>query len=421
MNEKGNVVGVAVSAVRGAQIGFAIPAEYVLSFLNGRISGSSVGTPYKDGAELKLPIQFELVDPLGRLKKIDAEVWSGNPGTPRFASATEPPPQPGDSPKKRYSLKYDKTATVQLDIPAPPLADAKQVYWLQPIVINGLNETRWLSASPAPARAPLERKPITLKYSPPVGGKQTAEMVSVGGFRIRAQDGEEGSLAMSFRTSLTEQFGDAEPQYFPLRLTYDRFSLTVTLDDKPLPGTAELRKGLTTIRLLGANIEMEKDGSVSTAKPDLEKVPASSRAMLAAISDQVLESLETLSVPLPEKKIEPLDVWKAQRNLLIGSAIVAVPAQAEIVYKYLGVQPHDGKTVALISIEGHVKGRRADGLNASGTVSGQASISTETGEVLQANMTVKADVDIVLSRKPAKAMGTLSVSIRRPAGLPEKR
>jgi hypothetical protein len=415
VDSEGNVIGIAVSVVRGAQIGFAIPAEYVVSFLNGRIGGSSVGTPYKDGGRLMLPVKLEMIDPLGRLKRVDVELWAGNPGPPRLASLSEPAPLPGDSAKQRYSMKYDKNPTVALDFPAPSLADAKQVYWIQPIIANGLNQTRWASALPAPARTPLERLPITLKYSPPIGGKQTAEMVSIGSFRIRNRDGEEFALATNFRTSLSAHFSEAEPRFFPMRLTYDRFSLSITLDDKPLPGTAELRKGLTAIRLLSANVEMDKDGSLSAAKPDLTQVPISSRAMLSDICDQVLESLEALSVPLPEKKVEALDTWKADRNLRIGSAIVAVPGRANIVYKYLGVQPLDGKTVALVSIEGHVKGRELEGLNASGSVVGQAFISTDTGEVVKANVTVKADVDIVLARKPAKAMGTLSVSIQRPA------
>jgi hypothetical protein len=418
---KGKVVGVAVSAVRNARIGFAIPAEHVVTFLNGRIIGSSVGTPYKDGVGLKLPITFELVDPLGRLKMVDTEIWAGNPGRPRPPGATEPAPLPGDSPKKRYSMQYAKTPTVTLDVPAPPLAGPQQVYWIRPVITNGRNETRWVTATSAPARPPLERKPITLKYRPPVGGQQTAELVSIGGFRVRDRFGEEKALSMILRTSFTEHFGEAEPQHFPMRLAYDRFTLTIRIDDKPLPGDADLRKMLADIRFLGAHVEMDRDGSVSSARPELARVPRASREALSDISDQVLQSLEALCVPLPEKKVEALETWKAQRNFMIGSGIIAVPAQADLVYQYLGVQPRGGRDVALIAIAGKVKGRRGDGLNAGGTVNGTAYVSAESGEVVQANATVRADVDVVLARRPAKAMGTLSVSITRPAAPPNKK
>lgn len=282
---KGNVIGVSVSAVRNAQIGFAIPADHVTTFLNGRIIGSGVGTPYKEAGQVKLPVTFELIDPLGRIKMVAFELWAGNPGAPRPASPKEPAPLPGDSPKKRYPMKYDKTAQVTLDAPAPTLGP-KQVYWIRPIITNGLNETRWVTATSAPARPPLERKAITLKYRPPTGGKQTAEMVSIGGFRIRDRDGEEHALSMDFRTTFTESFAPAEPKLFPMRLTYDRFSLTLKIDDKPLPGDADLRKMLADIRYLSANVEMDRDGSLSTGRADLSRAPKFSREALSDISDQ---------------------------------------------------------------------------------------------------------------------------------------
>jgi hypothetical protein len=257
-------------------------------------------------------------------------------------------------------------------VPAPPLASPNHVYLLQLVITSGLNQTRGVVALPSPARAPLERQPITLKYSPPSSGRQTAEMVSIGGFRIRDREVNEFSLSTNFRTTFTEQFADAEPRYFPVHLAYDRFSLSVTIDDKPIRTSADLRKGDERRALPGREC---RDGErrlrfQRQARP--RTVPSASRAMLSDIRDQMLESLDVLSVPLPDSKIEALQTGKAQRNLLIGSSVIAVPAQAHLIYKYLGVQPRDGKTVALVTIEGHVKGRRGDGLNAGGTVSGLA-------------------------------------------------
>jgi hypothetical protein len=246
-------------------------------------------------------------------------------------------------------------------------------------------------------------------------------MVSLGGFKIRNQKGEDHSLSVDFRTAFTEQFAEAEARVFPMRLTYDRFTLGLKVDDKPLPGDADIRKTLADIRFLAANVEMDKDGSVASAKADLTRVPKASQSDLDDISDQVLQSLEVLSIPLPEKKVEGKDTWKAQRTFLIGSAVMAVPAQADLVYTYLGVQQRDGREVALIGIDGRVKGRRGDGLNVGGTVTGTAFVATATGVVVQANATIKADLDFVFARQPAKAMGTLSVSIKRPAPPPEKK
>ena len=113
---------------------------------------------------------------------------------------------------------------------------------LQPIITNGLKETRWLAPVSRRTQGILERKPITLKYKPPVNGKQTAELVSQGGFKLRTEDGEEHSLAVDFRTAFSELFAAEDNKAFPMRLTYDRFSLSIKLDDKPLPGDADIQR-----------------------------------------------------------------------------------------------------------------------------------------------------------------------------------
>jgi len=58
---------------------FAIPASSVGTFLNGRIIGSSVGQAYTEGDKRGVPITFELIDPLSRIKKVEVEAWSGKP------------------------------------------------------------------------------------------------------------------------------------------------------------------------------------------------------------------------------------------------------------------------------------------------------------------------------------------------------
>lgn len=417
----GNVIGVAVSGVRGTQIGFAIPAEDIGFFLNGRVIGAGHEVPFKDAKGMKLPCWVDVVDPLGRLKKLELEFWAAAPGPYRPSTTTEPAAVAGDGPKTRQVLTTDRSARIIVEVALPALDDPKLTYWMRPIVTTGNGETRWLGAGPLRLVAPLERKPITLKYQPPVGGKQTAELTSGGGFRIRTEEGEEHSLSLDLRTAFTEKFAAAEAKAFPFRLTYDRFGLGIKVDNKPLPDEADIRKILNDVRFLAADVEMDKDGSVTKAKADLTAVPKGSREGLDSISDQILQSLEVLSVPLPDKKIEAKESWKARRNFLVGSSILSVPAQADVVYTYLGVGQRNGKEAAMIAITGKLQGRRGEGLDLGGSVRGTAWISTETGEVLYATAAVKADCDLTFAKKPAKAAGTLNVSIQRPAPAPEKK
>ncbi len=420
---KGNVVGVALSTVKGAHIGFAVASTAVGTFLNGRIIASSMDVPVKGKAadELLLPVTFELVDPLGRLKKVEVEVWTGNAGNARPSSPKEPAAQPGDSAVKKFDMNYDKKERVTLDVPVPTLTDpAKQVYWVRPIITNGRDETLWVTALPKKSQPPLERKPVTLHYKPPVSGKQTADLVSLGGFKIRTGDGDDLSLDMNLKVAISEQFAEPDTKVFPMRLLYDRFTLGVKLDGKPMKDNKDIEKILGDVRFLAADVAMDKDGSVSTGRADLAKVPKATREPLSDLSDQVLESLELLSIPLPDRKLEWGETWKAKRDFQIGSGVIAVAAQGELVYTYRGIQTRSGKEVVLVRIDGTVTGKRG-APDVGGKVSGSAVIDPETGVVIHADAVVKADVDFTMARKPAKAMGTLTVSVDRPAQAPEKK
>ena len=414
----GIVIGVAVSGVRGTTIGNAIPAEFVSRFLNGRVVGSGAEVPFKNGDQVMMELTFELVDPLGRLKGVDFELWAGNPGPVRPAALKEPAAQTGDSAKKRYQMPYEKKSSVTLAVTLPALGD-KQIYWMQPIITNGTGETRWANATIIPPKPPLDRRALTLKYKPPVNGTQTAQVVSNGDFRIRDGDGEQNSVGINQLSLVTETFSEETPKGFSARLSYDRFGLTINVDNKPIEKAAELRRMQTDIRFAAADLEIDRDGSVANTKADLNKVPRASRAMISDVGEQILQSVEMLSIPLPAKKLEAQETWKAQRTFLIGSAIISVPVQADITYKYMGVQVRDGKEGALIRMDGRVKGRKGDGLDVGGTLKGVAFVSVETGLVISADLTVKADMDLTFQRKQAKAIATLVVTIKRPAPLPK--
>jgi hypothetical protein len=415
VDSNGNVIGVAVSGVRGTQIGFAIPADHVGPFLEGRIVESGVGQVYKDGDKQFLPLNLAFVDPLARVKKVELELWIGKPGPPRPASgAKEPAPTPGDTAKTRIELKYDSvTATAKLDVPVPALP-AGQAYWYRPIVTN-TRGAKWVVALTVPPQYPLERRAVALVYKPPVGGKQTAEMTSQGGFRVRNEDGEENSIAIDFRTRFTESFAQPERKGFPVQLTYNQFLLGLKMNDKPLPGDANIRKGLADMRFVTADLQMDADGGVGSARANLSRVPKESLAMWDDLSDQVLGSIEALSIPLPGKKVTATETWKARRELVIGSAVLAVPVQADLTYELLGVRTVDKQEYAMIAIGGTVRGRRGNGLDVGGNVNGTALVSMETGEVMIGRIGVKADVDVKFGGKSSKAIGTLNVSIRRPA------
>jgi S1-C subfamily serine protease len=421
VDAKGNVVGVSVSKIGNTQVGFAIPAEDVARFFNGRYTTSHYETQYKDGDKIVLPMRLDVVDPLGRIKKASIELWTGDPGPNRTAGAKQPAPAPGDSPIITKDFTYDpKAQSMSIDAALPERADPKHVFYYRIVLTNGLNETRWSPGFTLRLRTPVERIPVELKYAPPA--KQTAEMVSKGSFRIRPAEGDEQVLDVDFKTIFTETFRARETKFIPMRLNYNQFLLTIKRDEKPLQSMPEALKMLQDVRSMAAEIEMDLDGSMGRSKEDLTKIPKASQGFFSDLSDQVLQSLEIMTVPLPSKKLEPKEKWKGQRNIVIGNAFVSVPASVDITYTYVGVQKEkgkaDGRDVALVAVEGDIRPRRGGGPEVYGTYRTLAYISLETGEVIQSSATLKAELDIAIAKRPAKAIAMMSVSIAQPAPPP---
>jgi V8-like Glu-specific endopeptidase len=412
VNGKGEVMGVAVSGIRGTSIGNAIPADMVSRFVNGRITAASSDVPYRSGEKLMMDVVVEVVDPLNRLKKVEVELWAGNAGGVREPSTKKPLPQPGDSQRTRHTLKGDKKGRYTLEVPVPKLA-GKQVLWLQPVITNGLGETNWVAAMSVPDKPPLTRKPLSLPYQPKAA-KQSAQVDSTGEFLIRDESGADQSIGLKMFADINETTDAESTKGFPVQVQYTGFGLEMLVDGKAVPKSQEMRAMQADLRFASAEVLVEKDGNFGLARANIGKVPEKSQEMVVDISNQILQSLEVLSVPIPSKKVEAGETWKAQRTYVIGNAVVAVPATVNITYKYMGITPRDGKDQALIRIDGLVTGRKGDGLDMEGTMTGTAMLSLETGQVVSADAEIRADVDLVFRRSKAKAIASFNVALKRP-------
>jgi S1-C subfamily serine protease len=148
VDANGNVVGVAVAGIPGTQINFAIPGDSVAAILTGYVPGTiELGQPVKRGERTYFPVTVPVMDPLGRVREVSLEVWTGKgkPGDRRPPSEKAPEAKPGDSPRKRITLEYrEQTAKGEI---ALPLLPAGKVYWIRPQWVDGAGQTQWGSAT----------------------------------------------------------------------------------------------------------------------------------------------------------------------------------------------------------------------------------------------------------------------------------
>jgi S1-C subfamily serine protease len=414
IDTKGRLVGIAVSGLRNTQIHFAIPADRLSRYLAGRIASSEYELPYRDGDKVKQTVRAGFLDPLGRIQKMEVECFVGPEG-PRGAADKQPPPQPGDTPIKTYTLKYDaKTGQAVGDIELPPLPSPKHRYFVRPVVTDGDGKTRWYGTSGEGPKLIMDRVAADLTFRPAVA-VTPAEVVSIGSFKIRDPNDEEYSLGLNLRFRYRERAGEPDRKLYPVRLEPTGFAMTVMRDGKPVPGTADTKVIGRDTQFFSALVGRDEEGQWVQAKPDVSKVPAQTRDAVEDIGMQFLQSLEATVVPLPNREVKPLETWKSRREVTVGAASMSMTMTglADYRYTYLGTTERNGKKVLFVRIEGTIRGKVGAGSDIGGSIDGRAEIDPATGEATYSDVTLKADADITFRKETLKTMGTLQVQCRR--------
>src|SRR5439155_3606817 len=113
--------------------------------------------------QTRLPVKFECLDPLRRVKSMRVEVWAGNKGPDRPFATKQPAPHDGDGPKQLVEVTYQNGLGAG-DIPWPALQPG-QVCWIQPVMVNAAGVEQWFPATahePSPY-PPLQRTAANVK------------------------------------------------------------------------------------------------------------------------------------------------------------------------------------------------------------------------------------------------------------------
>jgi hypothetical protein len=457
VDKDGNVVGIAVSGFTGTQVHLAIPTEEMNAIFNGRVRNATFAVPYRDGDKIKVPFHLEKADPLNLMKTIAVETWVGKPGPTRPSGNKQPEPLPDDSPISTLELTPDAKGVYAGELELDGTKDPKMAYWLRYKIGRGGDQVAWYPGALMGSRlgSPVERKPATLKYEPPLNKADTLSLTSDASFRIREADGDDHTLSMVLKGTLNETVTDqSKDGKWRKRLTYDGLTTTALVDKKPPANAERLTKALKDITKFASEIDVAKDGTIARNLPDFSKVPAASRGPLELATDQIQQSLDSLALPLPAKELEPQATWKGKQSYEVGALGYAVTATAIVTYKYEGVYvAPDGRTVAVITFTGSLqraapsappappappkppnppkKGGRptpptpptppARDPNLRGQVEGKIELFSDTGVFISGNEKVRAELDLEFDGKPAKAIGVLNVQATRLGAPPMKK
>lgn len=421
---QGHVVGLAVSAVSGTTIGFAIPAEHVAGFLAGRLNDYGTDLAIREDGKIKILYHLNFVDPLGRVKEVRIEHYQGPPAKPNASGTQRPAQRPGETAAVSVDVPYKGTGTIRGELEVEPIKDPKFVYWFRPLYQDGNQQQQFAKELSGMRAPPFERRPLAVKFAPRPGPGEPMELTNISSFRLRMPGGQEDSRSMLLKVVYAPEYQPAQgDQPHRVLLRFLRFTIGMKVNGK-VEKPSEFQEIANNVVKTAASLELDSDGTPLSSDLKLNKANAKLHAALTEIEENMLQAIELLAVPLPNGEVQPLEVFRVRRNVGAGMPGMELPAQVDLKFIYQGT--HDtveGKPTAMFDFNGTVRPRRGDKLNMNGGVHGRVEVAPTSGEIIRATTDLKVDVDLQSSAGLIRVTGTMHGELKPPPSVapPERK
>jgi predicted Zn finger-like uncharacterized protein len=425
VNEQGQVVGVSVAGIPGTRINFAVPAEHVHVIVNGQLAHQHIGQSYLSGGDVHVPLKFELVNPLEKIQGVDIEVWTGADTAKYFpppsqSSNTRPPPQPGDSEHKSYSMEL-KGDVASGSIALPELPKGKAYFW-QP-VLTYKDKTRgefkqWATGARYERDEPVDRRQLKLMYKNHAGNRNVNLKIREK-FAVLAIEGNEVDLSIDMDADVVERGGAADAAgKSPLSLSVSRMSQNLNIpealvkDPKERELSPETKRALNNIGFLDLRMLVTARGDVEKPTVSVKGVPPDIRKELENLGESVLDSLHAVAIPLPNRTVSHLETWTAKRPISVVGVLRGFRIDMDMTYTFLGHRLRNGRDEALIEMSGRMR-RNDTIIKLGGQLEGRALVDLESGVISLAHADVQMELDLPFPELSLHARGGMEVTVTR--------
>src|SRR5262249_19429176 len=383
----------------------------IQSLVGGRVRDTEMGTAYRSGNGIKLPIRVVCADPLQRVKDVQVDVWAGPEGKARPASNQPPAPQPGDSAKKTVKLtSRDGSAAADIDVPEAPLG---AVVWVQPAVAGQAGLKLWgpSVAYAAERDPPVDRVPVEFQLKNLEQPERTLDLK-------RTQKGilykNKFELVISEKASpaLLEPLQPAH-RGIRVQLQPHDVQLARTIDNRTIP---TFNHAPLMVENMLFSFLMSPEGALKERgqQTGLGTLPAQVQTEIQALFNNLANGYEATCLPTPRGKTQPLGTWKGRLPLMLPVENKNEVADMHLTCIYEGRRKQDDAEFALVRLVGEVRGR---GPKASigGKVSGHALFDLAQGYYAQAKLTIDSELgagggilarhrlEVDLARQPGNA------------------
>jgi hypothetical protein len=239
-------------------------------------------------------------------------------------------------------------------------------------------------------------------------------------FKLAGPTGAEHTWTVNAETTVTEttEAVDAE-EMASVHLQYRAYNVDFRMDNNG-PHNAEVdrpkqavSRAKQAIKNLAANLRIDKQGNLVGNEVDLSRVPAESQPALIGIHEDLGRALVSMAVPLPNKRVEPGESWKAEKSIPMPSAGQSIVAHLDLTCTYLGSRQRAGHEEAVLDLKGELRSPPGQAGQGTGRAHGLASVNLANGQVSQADMVLIFDVETNQLSRLLPSHGKLTFRLRR--------
>jgi hypothetical protein len=117
--------------------------------------------------------------------------------------------------------------------------------------------------------------------------------------------------------------------------------------------------------------------------------------LINKVHEPIKYLLDTMTVPLPGRRVQPGDAWASARQVKVGGLGDVQTGRLELTYTYLGVRAGvRGADEAILSIEGVL--RSLAGKAPGGKATGTAAVDLATGLVTRCHLRLSTDAELTV-------------------------
>jgi Trypsin-like peptidase domain len=388
VNARGEVIGVSASGFEGTPLKLAIPATKIQAMMGGRVLDPfSAGLPFRDGDDIRMPMQFTFLDPLKKIQDFRVEVWAGNPSDRRPVSPAKASPQSGDGPRQTYPLKYTPDAPATADVLLPKLGEG-QVAWVQPVLVYAKGLARYGEARHFDIKRTVERVPASLIAKFEDQQQRTVHLKTTNSFsRANAQGKEFASVSYTVELDVLESLA-ANSRGALIRTgfgTPEIIEVILTKKASAAPDVENLLRRIAPLFVVNSSNQMRKRLDIlNELMQDFKKLTQVQTGDLFYYYSSICYALQGSTLTLPNKEVKATESWESRSPMSLrrtgqGGEQVSDLDMA-VTCTYAGMRTVSGKREALVSFSGQVKNpNRKTRVYGQGPVSGIFAFDLERG------------------------------------------